>query len=150
MKRLRSILPLILALVATVLVACGGPNVAKAPPTYTPEKVAQLERYLTPVATARERMSELPDLLEKEDWVFVRNFIHGPLGQLRGSMSFISRNLLPKDQDTAARAADELFEHLDRIDLAAKDKNYPLAVQQYREAVKDFDTFLNLVPAEAS
>lgn len=150
MKRLRSIFPLILALVATILVACGGPTVAKAPPIYTPEKVAQLERYMTPIDTARGRMSELQDLIEKEDWVFVKNFIHGPLGQLRGSMSFVSRSLLPKDQDTAAKTADDFFEHLDRIDLAAKENNYPLAVQQYREAVKDFDAFLKLVPTEAS
>lgn len=147
MKRLRAIFSLLLALAATVLVACGGP-VAKAPPTYTPELVAQLDRYMTPIETARGRMSELESLIDKEDWVFIRNFIHGPLGQLRGSMSFVSRSLLPKEQGTAARAADELFEHLDRMDLAAKDRNYPVVVQQYKEAIQDFDAFLRLVPSE--
>ncbi|MDY7016538.1 MAG: photosystem II protein PsbQ, partial [Cyanobacteriota bacterium] len=67
MKRLRSIVPLLLALVATVLVSCGGPTVAKTPPTYTPETIAQLDRYMTPIATARGRMSELEDLIEAED-----------------------------------------------------------------------------------
>jgi photosystem II protein PsbQ len=150
MKRLRAILPLLLALVATVLVACGGPTVAKAPPTYTPEKIAQLDRYLTPIETARGRMSELESLIEKEDWVFVRNFIHGPLGELRGIMSFVARNLLPSEQGKASQTAGDLFEHLDRIDLAGKDRNYPLAVEQYQEAIKDFDAFLSLVPSEAS
>ncbi|MDY7014813.1 MAG: photosystem II protein PsbQ, partial [Cyanobacteriota bacterium] len=78
------------------------------------------------------------------------NFIHGPLGQLRGSMSFVSRNLLPSDREKATQAADALFKHLDSIDLAAKERNYPLAAGQYKNAIEDFDAFLSLVPAEAS
>lgn len=148
MKLLRAIFSLVLAVVATVLVACGGPTQAKAPPTYTSEQIAALDRYASPINTARSRMSELEDLIQKEDWVFARNFIHGPLGQLRGSMSFVSRNLLPGEQKKAMEVADEVFKHLNNIDSAAQNRNYPLALQQYREAIKDFDAFLKFIPSQ--
>lgn len=149
MKLLRAIFSVVLALVATVLVACGGATEAKAPPTYTPDTIAAIDRYMTPISTARSRMGELETLIEKENWVFARNFIHGPLGQLRGSMSYVSRNLLPGDQTEATKAADEVFEHLNNIDSAAKERNYPLARQQYKEALADFDAFLKLIPSQS-
>ncbi|MEC4803439.1 MAG: photosystem II protein PsbQ [Jaaginema sp. PMC 1079.18] len=145
LKRLHSLLPLILAFVVTFLTACGAPE-AKIPPTYTPEKIAQLQQYAGPVTTARQRMPELAALIARKNWIDVENFIHGPLGQVRGSMGFISRNLLPKDQDTAKEAAKELFVHLEKIDTAAKANRVDIAGQQYIEALKDFDAFLDLVP----
>lgn len=145
LKRLHSLLPLILALVVTFLTACGTPEAAP-PPTYTPEKIAQLQQYSGPVTTARQRMPELASLIAQKEWIDVENFIHGPLGQVRGSMGFISRNLLPKDQDTAKEAAKELFAHLEKIDTAAKADRVDIAGQQYLEALKDFDAFLDLIP----
>ena len=56
MKIFRSILPVILLLVTTLLVSCGGPT-ASAPPTYTPEKLEQIKTYRISVDKARERMS---------------------------------------------------------------------------------------------
>jgi photosystem II protein PsbQ len=145
-KRLQSLLPLILVLIVTFVTACGGSPVAQAPPTYTTEKVAQLQQYANPIETARQRMPELASLIARKDWVNVENFIHGPLGQLRGSMSFIARNLLPKDQDQAKESAENLFVHLERIDTAAKANRVDIAQQQYLEALADFDAFLALVP----
>ncbi len=145
-KRLRSLLPLILALTIAFLTACGGAPEAKAPPTYTPEKIAQLRQYSGPITAARQRMPELATLIADKEWIDVGNFIHGPLGQVRGSMGFISRNLLPKDQDTAKEAAKELFVHLEKIDTAAKADRIDIAERQYAEALKDFDAFLDLIP----
>lgn len=145
-KRLQSLLPLILVLVVTFLTACGGAPEAKAPPTYTPEKIAKLQQYSGPITAARQRMPELASLIADKEWIDVGNFIHGPLGQVRGSMSFISRNLLPKDQDKAKEAAKELFAHLEKIDTAAKADRVDIAEKQYAEALKDFDAFLDLIP----
>jgi photosystem II protein PsbQ len=145
-KRLQSLLPLILALVVIFLTACGGAPEAKVPPTYTPEKIAQLQQYAGPITAARQRMPELAYLIADKEWINVENFIHGPLGQVRGSMGFISRNLLPKDQDTAKEAAKELFVHLEKIDTAAKADRVDIAKTQYVEALKDFDAFLDLIP----
>lgn len=143
---IKRFLPLILVLVVTFLTACGGSPEAKVPPTYTAEKIAQLQQYAGPITAARQRMPELAILILKKEWIDVENFIHGPLGQVRGSMGFISRNLLPKDQDTAKQAAKELFVHLEKIDTAAKANRVDIAEQQFAEALKDFDAFLDLIP----
>ncbi len=146
MPRLRSIISLLLVLVTTVLVSCSGPTQAKIPTTYTPEKVAQLQVYVEPIEAAREKMSVLQGFIAKQNWVDTRTYIHGPLGQLRQDMLGLSKSLLPKDQKVAADLAKKLFGDFERIDAAAKERNSYQAEVQYRQAVQDFDAFLNLIP----
>ncbi len=145
MSRLRSLLSLVLVLVATVLVSCSSPQV-EIPTTYSPEKIAQLQVYATPIAEARERMETLQGLIADQNWVDTQTYIHGPLGQLRQEMLGLSRSLLPKDQDKAAALAKEVFGDLERLDAAAKDKISSQAQIQFQEAIADFDNFLDLIP----
>ena len=145
MKIFRSILPVILLLVTTLLVSCGGPN-ASAPPTYTPEKLAQIKTYRISVDQARERMSELSDLIKDENWVDTRTFIHGPLGLIRRNMTYLSNALLEEDAKKAIPLAKEVFKNLDDIDAAAKENNYSAAIGEFNQAIRNFDAYLDLVP----
>lgn len=145
MKILRSIFPIILLLVTTLLVSCGGPN-ASAPPTYTPEKLAQIQTYRISVDQARERMSELSDLIEEENWVDTRTFIHGPLGLIRRNMTYLSNALLEDDAKKATPLAKEVFKNLDDIDAAAKENRYGAAISEFNQAVRNFDAYLDLIP----
>ena len=145
MRIFRSILPVILLLVTTLLVSCGGPN-ASAPPTYTPEKLAQIKTYRISVDKARERMAELSDFIKEEDWVDTRTFIHGPLGLIRRDMTYLSNALLPEDSKKASPLAKEVFKSLDDIDAAAKESNYSAAISEFNQAVRSFDAYLDLVP----
>ena len=146
MSRLRSLLSLVLVLVTTVLVSCSGPQV-EIPTTYSPEKIAQLEVYVSPIATARDGMENtLQGFIADQNWVDTQTYIHGPLGQLRQGMLGLSRSLLPKDQDKAQALAKEVFGHLEQLDLAAKERNLAQAKTQYQEAIADFDAFLDLLP----
>ncbi|MGK7875982.1 MAG: photosystem II protein PsbQ [Xenococcaceae cyanobacterium] len=147
MASFRSILSLILVLVMTLLVSCAAPSATKAPTTYTAEKIEQIQTLLAPVQAAREQMSELESLIEDEKWVDTDTFIHGPLGLLRQEMTYLSRDLLPQDQKKASQLAKKLFIDFERLDAAAKDRDYGTAVSQYREALKDFDAFLELIPS---
>lgn len=144
MGKFRAILSLVLVAVTVLLVSCGSPT--KIPPTYTSEKVSQLQTIAAPIEAARARMTELQDLIRAKNWVDTDTFIHGPLGELRQSMSYLSRNLLPQDQKQAAELTKNLFGHFERLDAAAKSQDYVSASQQFSEALKDFDGFLNLVP----
>jgi len=146
MRLFRPILSMVLILVTTFLVSCSSPSQAKIPTVYTPEKIAQLEPYRAPIATARAKMATLQDLIASKNWVDTRTFIHGPLGELRQDMAIVSRKLLVKDQKPAQELAKELFGHFERIDAAAKDRDSAAAQAQYAEAIKDFDAFLNLIP----
>ncbi|NJK49610.1 photosystem II protein PsbQ [Candidatus Gracilibacteria bacterium] len=145
MPRLRSILSLILVLVTTLLVSCSSPQAA-VPTTYAPEKVAQLQVYVQPIEEIRGRMSELQTLIAKKNWVDAGTLIHGPFGDLRKDMLALSRSLLPKDQKQATEVAKEVFSHFERLDAAARSRNSEVAEIQFREALKDFDAFLNLIP----
>ena len=147
MKKLRSVLSLVLVLVATLLVSCGSPSEsAKAPTTYSPEKIAQLQVYVEPIEQAKEKLSELETLIQEENWVDTRTVIHGPLGQLRQDMGNLTRSLLPKDQPQAKKLSQELFIDFENIDAAAIERKSNAAAKEYREAISDLNAFLDLVP----
>ena len=147
MKTYRAVVGVLLAAIATFLVSCsGGPEAAA--PTYTPDKIAELQTYVGRIEEARNRLPELQKYIERDDWVNVNNFTHGPLGELKFQMSRLNNQLLPRDQGKARALATELSGHLQNIDDASKSRNYNDAIFQFQEFETDFDALLNLVPAE--
>jgi len=149
MIKFRAVLVIVLALVAVVLLNPG--NVAEAkrpakPLSYTTEQISQIQATASDLSSIRDRMPELADLIQKQDWVFVGNFIHGPLGEIRTKMSSLALNLLPNDQKQARSLAKSVGDNLIAIDQAAKDKNYKAAIRNYAETIRDFDALLQLVP----
>lgn len=147
MARYRSILSLMLVIVATFLVSCSSPSAVKLPQTYTVSELELIQRSMPEIITLRDRMSnELQALIQKRDWIDVSNFIHGPLGELRLEMINISRSLLPPAQDKARQLTRDLFDDLVKVDQAAKEGQYQKVIQNYREALTDIDNFLQLVP----
>lgn len=146
MKIIRNLLSVVLILITTLLVSCSSPTAVKIPTVYTPEKIAQLQVFTEPLEIARTKMATLEQLISSEDWVNTGSFIHGPLGELRQDIRTLAGKLLPKDQPTAEAIAKEIFQHIERIDAAAKERNLNMAKSQYAEAIADFDAFLNLIP----
>lgn len=147
MARYRSLLSLILVIVATFLVSCGSPTVTTAPQTYTVAQIQQIQRYVPEIVALRDRTSrELQRSIQRRDWINVSNFIHGPLGELRLEMINVSRKLLPKDQERASQLTRDFFDNLVKIDQAAKDGQSERVTLNYREALADLDNFLQLIP----
>lgn len=145
MGRFRPLLGILLAVVASCLVACGGPA-AKIPTTYTPELLQQVELYTPAVAELRDRFPELQSYIQKKDWVNVQSFIHGPMGEMRTRVNRLAGTLLTKDKPQAQTLAKEIYSHLERLDEAAANNQQVIAGQEYRNALDDFDAFLSLVP----
>src|SRR5689334_1195171 len=104
MARFRSVLAVILTVVLTFLILSGNPaaaaKVAKQP-VYTSAQLEQIQRYASDIEAMRVRMQELPPLMQKQKWIDVKNFIHGPLGELRATMLRASRTLAPDAQKAA-------------------------------------------------
>lgn len=149
MSRFRSLISVVLVLFTVFLVSCSSP--APKAFVYTPEQTAAIQRYSNNIQDMRDLMlSKLPVLIQDENWIDVGTFIHGPLGEIRTKMSNLSRNLAPNLQPQAREAAKEVFEHLNRIDEAAIEQNFAKAETNYREAVKDINAFLELVPGRLS
>lgn len=145
MGRFRPLLGMLLAVVATCLIACGGPGV-KAPPTYTPEILQQIDLYRGGVESLRDRFPALQGYIQKQDWVNVQSFIHGPMGELRARVNRLAASLLVRDQPQAEALAKEIYGHLERLDEAAANGQQVVAGQEYRNALDDFDSFLSLIP----
>ncbi|MCL1474502.1 photosystem II protein PsbQ [Argonema antarcticum] len=145
MPRYRSFLALVLAFLTAFLVSCGTPEVKK-PPTYTTAQSELIQQYVSGIEASRDRLPELAKLVQDENWVFVRNFIRGPLGELRSRIAGVERNLLPDARPKAREAAKELFESLVLIDQAAQNRNYKAAISNYAEIQKNLNAFLALAP----
>ena len=145
MRHYRSILALALAFVTAFLVSCSSPNSTKTQ-TYSSTQIEQIQTYASGITKIRSRMPELATLIENREWINVRNFIHGPLGELRVRMGNLARNLLPNAQAQARQSAQDIFTHLEEIDEAAQNNDYRQAIRNYAEAIKDFDAFFQLVP----
>lgn len=146
----RSILSLMLVIVATFVVSCSSPSAVKLPQTYTVSELELIQRSMPEILILRDRMSkELQTLIQRRDWIDVSNFIHGPLGELRLEMINISRSLLPPDQDKARQLTRDLFDNLVKVDQAAKEGQDQKVMQNYRQALVDIDNFLKLVPTSS-
>jgi photosystem II protein PsbQ len=149
MRKFRAVLTVILALAAVVLLNLGSVAEAKRPAkplTYTSDQITEIQESAAELSSIRDRLPELADLIQKQDWVFVRNFLHGPLGEIRTKMSLLSQKLLPTDQKQARTIAKAVADNLVAIDQASKDENYKAAIRNYAETIRDLDAFLQLVP----
>ncbi|HEY9882250.1 MAG TPA: photosystem II protein PsbQ [Thermosynechococcaceae cyanobacterium] len=141
----RSVIAFVLMLLTTMLVSCSNVTETK-PLSYTTAQVEEIQTYAADLLALRDRLPELADLVQKENWTFVRNFIHGPLGELRTKMIYLSRNLLPTDQAKADALAKETFQSLVALDAAAEKADYKVAVRNLSKTVKGLNDFLELVP----
>ncbi|NES02400.1 MAG: photosystem II protein PsbQ [Okeania sp. SIO2F4] len=140
----RSIVAWVMALLVAFLASCGSPT---PPPTYSDAQLQKIELSAAGIQALRDRMDELESLIQQGEWVNVRTFIHGPLGDLRSKTTYLTQSLLlPKDKTPVLDAAKEIFEDLEDIDVAAAEGDKNQALSNYKEAVADFDTFLGLVP----
>ncbi|MEM9005219.1 MAG: photosystem II protein PsbQ [Cyanobacteria bacterium P01_F01_bin.86] len=149
MARYRSLLGLLFAAITVFVVGCGGANVSQ-PTTYSAEQIAQIEIYTPGVTELRDRFPELQDYIQNKEWVNIRSFIHGPMGELRARLGRVSARLLPQDAAQAKALADDLAARLERLDAAAEAYNQVESGGQYRKALDDFDAFLSLIPGENS
>jgi len=144
----RKFLGFALAAVLLLVAGCGGGN-ASQPETYGAEQIADIQIYTPRVEELRDRFPELEDYIQDKDWVNIRSFIHGPMGELRARLGRVAVRLLPEDAEQARALADDLAVHLERLDAAAEAYNQIESAKQYRLALDDFDSFLALIPESA-
>jgi photosystem II protein PsbQ len=147
MWRYRSFISLILVILTAFLVGCSSPTTATVASTYSSAQIQQIQQYVPDIESLRDRASkEIPSLVQRKDWIDVGNFVHGPLGELRLTMNYMTRNLLPQDQAKARQITRDFFDNLVRIDQAAQKGDASKVVLNTREAVADIDNFLQLLP----
>jgi photosystem II protein PsbQ len=148
MANYRSILASVLAFIAVLFICFSDPALAKSVKklTYTPQQIEDIQTSMGDVSAMRDRFPELKTLINQKDGIFARNFIHGPLGELRSKLSTVTRSLLPDAQKQARKIAKEVANDLVEIDRAAAANDYQAATRYYNETLKDLDAFSQLVP----
>lgn len=150
MSKYRSIVALAMAFVMTLFITFVSPAEAKAKskkaPSYTADQIETIQTYANDIDQMRSRFVELGELIEAEDWTFTRNFIHGPLGELRFKMLGIARELFPNAAKEARNLTRDVFNQLNLIDKAAVDKDYRAAKRAFNTMNSGIEQFLNLVP----
>lgn len=142
-KSYRSFLALVLAMVTTFLVSCSSPQVTK-PPTYSTEQLEQIQKTVSTLAALRDKMPILQEKIFKKNWTDVATYIHGPFGELRQKVSYLTRQLLPQDQKAVKEVSKDLFDSFEQIDVAASKGDYSVAVENYRKALKELEQFLQV------
>lgn len=145
MSLFRPLISILLVFVSIFVVSCGDGSQAKAP-TYSVAQLAQIQATNKNLVALSDRLPELATMIEKRDWNNVKSFIHGPLGDIRTRMSGLSRELLPGTKEQALAISKEVFVHLNKIDEAASNNDYKIAIINYGEAIKDFTSFEKLIP----
>ncbi|NDJ17268.1 photosystem II protein PsbQ [Myxacorys almedinensis] len=148
MANYRSILALVLAIVVALFLWFGNPASTKPVKqiSYTSEQIAEIQTSMDAVTEMRDRFPELKTLIDNKDDMFTRNFIHGPLGEMRVKLSSVARNLLPDAQKQARQIAKDVSKDLVEIDRAAAARDFPSATLYYNELLKDLDGFYQLLP----
>jgi len=146
----RSILALVLAAIAAFLVSCGGQPSVSQPPTYTDTQLERIQTYKSDLLTMRDRMAQIPGLVDRRQWGDIQSLIHGPLGALRTKMFTLARNLNPPEEKPALATAKDVFDYLVEIDDAAAARNANKILSNYAAALEGFDAFLEQIPPEAA
>jgi photosystem II protein PsbQ len=145
MSLFRPLISILLVFISVFVVSCGDGSQAKAP-TYSTTQLAQIQITTKNVAALTDRLPELSAMIQKRDWNNVKSFIHGPLGDIRILMSALSKQLLPGTKEKALATSKEIFVHFNKIDEAAGNNDYPGAIRNYGEAIKDITTLFSLAP----
>ncbi len=148
MFKLRSWLTAVVALLAFVLVSCGSPTKVAIPTTYSEGQIQQIQFYVPNFLEAKDRLADLYNEINEQDWQEVQSIMRGPLGETLQEMKYATRNLLPKDQEFAKTTTRAIFDDFISIDAAIADKSVYDAQRGYDAAMRDFDQFLSILPEE--
>ncbi len=128
------------------LAACGGAQAQ--PPTLSSDDIAAIERQAVGFLAARDRLPELADLVNKRDWIFTRNLIHGPMQEVGRQMLYINQRLLPDDQAEAGRLANQLKRSLAQLDEAARLQDADALRKTYIAVASGFGKYAQVLPVQ--
>ena len=145
---MRRLVGLTLVLMLTVsLAACGG-NQARKPPTISPENIGIITRQAEGFLASRDKLPELADLVNRKDWIFTRNLIHGPMQEVGRQMLYINKLLLPADRAEAEERARQLKASLADLDEAARLQDGENLRKAYIKVASNFGRYAQILPEE--
>lgn len=143
----RLVMVVLLLVLSVSLVACDG-NQASKPPSISSEDIATITRQAEGFLAARDLLPELATLINKRDWVFTRNLIHGPMQEVGRQMLYINKLLLPADRPEANLRAGKLKTALAELDEAARLQDAENLRRAYIKVASNFGLYAQILPEE--
>jgi photosystem II protein PsbQ len=134
------------ALLSLSLVACGGGQ-TKAE-VISADDLALITRQAEGFLAARDRLPELASLVNKRDWTFTRNLIHGPMQEVGREMLYINQRLLKAEQAEANIRAKALKDALADLDEAARLQDADALRKGYIKVASSFGLYAQILPQQ--
>jgi photosystem II protein PsbQ len=97
---------------------------------------------------SRDKLPELADLVNRKDWIFTRNLIHGPMQEVGRQMLYINKLLLPADRAEAEERARQLKASLADLDEAARLQDGENLRKAYIKVASNFGRYAQILPEE--
>ncbi|MFS8859319.1 photosystem II protein PsbQ [Synechococcus sp. B60.1] len=72
-----------------------------------------------------QQVERLQSLVDAEDWLEIRSYIHGPMGMTRKTLNGLASTLPDKQKREMLRLAKEMGRGLEQLDFAAKAYDQP-------------------------
>ena len=144
---LRSLMALAVAVLLSIsLAACDGSKGKVA--VLSPDDIAAITRQAEGFLAARDRLPELAELVNKRNWVFTRNLIHGPMQEVGRQMLYINKRLLPSEQPEANQRAKNLKDALADLDEAARLQDGDALRKGYIKVASGFGLYAQILPEQ--
>jgi photosystem II protein PsbQ len=134
------------ALLSLSLAACDG--APKKADVISAEELALITRQAEGFLAARDRLPELAALVNKRDWTFTRNLIHGPMQEVGREMLYINQRLPKAEQAEANARAKSLKEALADLDEAARLQDADALRKGYIKVASSFGLYAQILPQQ--
>jgi photosystem II protein PsbQ len=145
---LRRLAVMAVAVILSVsLVACDGSQ-NRAAATLSSDDISEITLQATGFLAARDRLPELADLVNRRDWTFTRNLIHGPMQEMGRQMLYINKRLLPGDRAEANALASKLKTSLAQLDEAARLQDGEALRKAYIKVASGIGNYAQILPDE--
>ncbi|MFN7677881.1 MAG: photosystem II protein PsbQ [Cyanobacteriota bacterium] len=132
------------ALLSLSLVACDGGQ--KVSDVISAEDLALITRQAEGFLSARDRLPELAALVNKKDWTFTRNLIHGPMQEVGRQMLYINQRLPKAEQAEANARANALKDAMADLDEAARLQDADALRKGYIKVASSFGRYAQILP----
>jgi len=134
------------ALLSLSLVACDGGQ--KKADVISPADLALITRQAEGFLSARDRLPDLASLVNKRDWTFTRNLIHGPMQEVGREMLYINQRLPKAEQAEANARAKALKDALADLDEAARLQDADALRKGYIKVASTFGLYAQILPQQ--
>ena len=102
--------------------------------------------YASRLTQLNDRLEKLADYVDTQNWVNIRTYIHGPLGEIRRDIAYLSRGLTGSAKQTAKEIGKAIADDLVKLDFAAKNFNAEQVESAYNQVRQDYDRLLQIIP----